>query len=208
MAKKNNVQNVSVAKPKSGGAVFIAPAGTTLPSDAKSELPDTYKCMGCISEDGVVNTQESDSEDIADWEGKIVESPSTTYSETYTTTFIEAVNPDVLKYVYGDENVIIGSNGGLEIRHTGRNEEEAVLVVDTILKGNKIDRLVIPRAKLSEIGDITRKKSELLGYESTIKALSDDEGVCTYEYIDEITKTQTPVTPPESDQGGQQEGGN
>lgn len=195
MAKKNNVNNVSVGKPKSGGAVFIAKAGTTLPSDAKSELPDTFSCMGCISEDGVVNTQESDSEDIPDWEGKIVESPSTTYSETYTMSFIEAVNPDVLKYVYGDENVIIGSNGGLEIRHTGRNEEEAVLVVDTILKGNKIDRLVIPRAKLSEIGDITRKKSELVAYESTIKALSDDSGVCTYEYIDEIVKNTTPANP-------------
>ena len=142
MAKKNNTKNVSVGKPKAGGAVYLAPGETTLPSDALSELPEVFACLGCISEDGVSNTQESDSED-----------------------------------------------GGIEVRHGGRNDNEGVMVVDTILKGNRINRVVIPRAKLSEVGDINRKRDEVIGYESTIKALSDDNGFCVYEYIDEAKKT-------------------
>ena len=189
MAKKINTKNVSVGKPKAGGAVYLAPGETTLPSDALSELPEVFACLGCISEDGVSNTQESDSEDIFDWEGKTVESPSTTYAETFTMTFIEAVNADVLKFVYGDENVIISESGGIEVRHGGRNDNEGVMVVDTILKGNRINRVVNPRAKLSEVGDINRKRDEVIGYESTIKALSDDNGFCVYEYIDEAKKT-------------------
>lgn len=186
MAKKNNTKNVSVGKPKAGGAVFLAPEGTALPQDALTELPEAFACLGCISEDGVTNTQESDSEDIVDWEGKTVESPSTTYAETLGMTFIEYVNTAVLNFVYGEENVQIGENGGIKILHKGRNDKEGVMVVDTLLKGNRINRLVIPRAKLSEIGDINRKRDEVMGYEGTVKALSDDDGVCAYEYIDEV----------------------
>lgn len=52
----NNAQNVSVAKPKVGGAVFVAPVGTDLPTDATTALNAAYQNVGYISEDGVVNT--------------------------------------------------------------------------------------------------------------------------------------------------------
>ena len=166
MAKKKNAGNVSVGKPKAGGAVFVAPAGTALPTDAKTELGEEFACLGCISEDG-----------------------TSKFSETYKMTFIEAVNPDVLKLVYGDSNVEVTAGGGIHVRHNGSERDEAVMVVDTILKGKRINRLVIPRAKVSEIGDVTRKRNELIGYESTVKALADGGGDCTHEYVDEVGET-------------------
>ena len=186
MAKKKNANNVSVGKPKAGGAVFAAPAGTAIPTDATSELAEAFSCLGCISEDGVINTQETESEDFVDWEGDTVETSSTSFTETYQITFIEALNPDMLKAVYGDDKVTVTESGGITVLHTGSDREELVLVVDTLLKGGRIDRLVVPRAKFSEIGDITRARSELIGYETTFKALySDDIQACTAEHISE-----------------------
>ena len=43
---------------------------------------EDYKCLGCISEDGVVNTQSTESEDFNDWEGDVVDTSTTKYSET------------------------------------------------------------------------------------------------------------------------------
>ena len=34
----NNYANVTTGKPKAGGAVFVAPAGTAVPMDAKTPL--------------------------------------------------------------------------------------------------------------------------------------------------------------------------
>lgn len=44
---------VTVSKPKVGGAVWRAPLGTTLPTDATSALDNAFKSLGYISEDGM-----------------------------------------------------------------------------------------------------------------------------------------------------------
>ena len=52
----NNAQNVSVAKPKVGGAIFVAPLGTDLPTDATTALDAAFQNVGYISEDGLTNS--------------------------------------------------------------------------------------------------------------------------------------------------------
>ena len=48
-----DAKNVSAAKPKIGGSVFVAPLGTKLPEDAKSELDAKFNSLGYCSDDGV-----------------------------------------------------------------------------------------------------------------------------------------------------------
>lgn len=178
---KNNPENVSVGKPMADGAVFAAPAGTALPTDCKTALASDFKCLGLISEDGVSNEIETDSEEIKAWGGDVVLNPQTSRVEKYTFTMIET-NEQSLKVVFGDTNVTKTADG-FSVVHNGKEREERVYVIETIMSNGNIKRQVIPRGKVSEIGEIVYKDDEAIGYETTITALLDTAGNTAYEYI-------------------------
>lgn len=179
--QSNNAAYVGVGKPKVGGAIFIAPTGTDLPSDASSDLDDAFKLLGYVSEDGVTLASENDNDNILAWGGDAVYTTQTSFTETVTFTPIE-VNPVVAKAEYGDENVTI-SNGLMTVKHTASELDEKILVIETIPNKNTTARFVAPRAKLTEKGDQTLNDSDPMGRECTFTCLPDSSGVTIYEYI-------------------------
>ena len=47
---------VSAAKPQKGGAIFTAPAGTAIPTDATTALDPAFVKLGYASNEGLSNT--------------------------------------------------------------------------------------------------------------------------------------------------------
>lgn len=178
-----NVENVSTAKPKIGGAVYSAPLGTILPTDAITELDEVFKALGYISEDGLVNANSPETEKVKAWGGDTVAAVQTDKPDTFTYTLIEATNIHVLKEVYGAENVTGTLETGIEIVANSKELEEHSLVVETILKGGTLKRIVIPNGKVSELGDITYVDGTPIGYETTLEGMPDTKGNTHYEYI-------------------------
>jgi hypothetical protein len=179
----NTVSNVSAGKPKVGGAVYRAPKGTALPTNASSELAAAYKALGYISEDGLVNSNAPESEDIKAWGGDTVLSVQTDKPDTFQMKFIESLNSEVLKTIYGDDNVSVESDGSITVKATSTEMEEAVYVVDMIMRGGALKRIVVPTGKISDLGDIEYKDDDAVGYDATITAMPDTNGVTHYEYI-------------------------
>ena len=60
-----------------------------------------------------------------------------------------------------------------------------------ILRGNIAKRVVIPRGKVSEMGDVVYKDNEVIGYELTITCLPDSDGNTHYEYLKSPAVTGT-----------------
>jgi hypothetical protein len=177
-----NTSNVATGKPRVGGAVFRAPKGTTLPKSAVETLATAFKDMGYISEDGLTNAYSLTSENKKAWGGDVVLVSQTGVEDKVSMTLIEPLNIEVLKAVYGDDNVSGDLTTGIVVKVNSDDKEEYVWVFDMILNGAK-KRLVLPSAILSEVGEIAYKDSDMVGYAVTLTALPDADGQTHYEYI-------------------------
>lgn len=178
----NTASNVTAGKPKVGGAVFRAPKGTTLPTDATTDLAAAFKCLGYCSEDGLSNANGMSSNNVSAWGGDIVMNMLTEGSDTFAFTLIEALNEEVLKSVYGSSNVT-ASSGNISIAVNRGNDEEAVWVFDLILRGNALKRIVVPCGTMSELSEIVYNDSDPVGYGITLTGVNDSSGNSHYEYI-------------------------
>ena len=80
----------------------------------------------------------------------------------------------------------VGENGQITVLHNGLEKFEYVYVIETLLTGNRVNRLVIPRGTVIEVGEVVRKDDEAIGYETTISALLDSAGNTAYEHFAEV----------------------
>ena len=185
----NNKANVSVGKPKVGGAVWRAPSGTSLPTDATATLGGAFECMGYVSSDGLTNSNKKDHSEVKAWGGDTVAMPMTSHTDTFAGSFIEALNPVVLKAVHGDANVTGSLADGLAISVDATDDTEHVYVVDQELRDGTKKRIVIPCGLITEVGDVQYKDDTVISYPITITALPDATENTHYEYLKKVATT-------------------
>lgn len=166
---------ITTGKPQVAGGAWIAPSGTTVPTDATSALATEFKSLGFLSEDGLTNDDNVTSEGIKDWSGETQETIVTEHEDKWGCTLISYDDANVMKFIYGSANVTTDTDGSVKsITSTGSNAEEHVLVFEMIQLNGKKHRVVIPRAKITERGTVTYKASEAVGHEITITGLADN----------------------------------
>lgn len=181
----NNAANVMVGKPNSRGGIWVAPLTATVPTDATTALGADFKCLGFASEDGLTNSMSYESEEVKAWGGDTVLSMQTGFTDTFSVRLIEALNEDVIKTIYNSANVsgsLSSQTEGLSIKANNAIRDSYIWVYELTL-GNRLKRIVIPSAKITELGEIAYRDNEPVGYDITLTAVPDASGDCHHEYI-------------------------
>lgn len=187
-ATKNENANVSAAKGVKGGYLFRAPLGSNKPTDLKTQLDAAFKVLGFVSEDGIVFSTESDTEDLKDMNGDIMDSAQSSYKETFTATLAE-VKKGVLDVLYGSKNVT-DATGLLTVHVKGDQLEHGIYVFEGVLKNGRRMRRLIHDAKVTELGDLALTAGELYAREATFTAYLDAESGDYYtDYYDSTETT-------------------
>ena len=179
----NNALEATVGKPKVGGGVSVAPLGTTLPTDATTALGSAFVNIGYITEDGVTNTIGRENTEIKAWGGDTVLNVQTSFSDQWQMTMMQVMNVDVLKTVFGNDNVTGALTTGITVEVNSNLLEAHAWVIDMLYNNDTVKRVAIPNATVIEIGDIVYVDGDPVGYEVTLGTVPDASGNTHYEYI-------------------------
>lgn len=194
-------QNVYAAEPLATGTCFVAPLGTAALTKTDFEdtdpLPAAWVDLGQIGEDGYTETKDVNLEDKRNFGGRVVKVLQTEVTYTYKFVFLESINADVLKAVYGADNVTVtaatATEGALvEVQKTSQKLPHQMWCIDTWDSdlGARY-RSFIPDGQIVEIGDVTLVHSDTVSYEVTLRAFEDDAGVAIYTWVQDSRTTAT-----------------
>lgn len=175
----NNKGNITIGLPKEGGAIYVAPAGTALPTDGSTSLSSAYVNLGYISEDGVTMTTSEETDTIKAWGKDTVMVSQTDYTETVTYNLLETIRTAALQTVRGTDNVALGEDGSVKAVTTGEPLPHIVCVVETIQNNGsaspRYHRIVYGDCQISDrSGDQTYNNSDPVTYPVTITAFKFD----------------------------------
>lgn len=175
----NDKDNITIGRPKVGGAIYFAPAGSTLPTDAESSLSSAYVNLGYVTEDGVTLSTAEETEMINAWGPEQVMVAQNDFSETVTYNLLETIRPAVLQYMRGAENVVIGEDGSIKSGTTGEQLPRGIIVVDTIQNNGSANpryhRIVYGDCQITDrSGDQTYNNSDPVTFPVTFTAFKFD----------------------------------
>ena len=185
----NDSSLITSTNPADGGEFYRAPLGSTLPTDAVDDLDAAFAGLGFTGEDGFVVSQARSTEDKRAYGGDVVYSLQTEYGVSVQVTVYESQNAEVLKTVFGDDNVTV-AGGNTTVKYNKKRLPRSVFVSDHVTDQGLL-RQVIPVGQVTEVGDITLVHTDILMYQLTITAYPNADG----DYMLEYRTVDEPVEP-------------
>lgn len=188
-AVQNNTANVSVGKGVAGGYFFSAPTTATLPTDYSTALSADYVNLGYLTSDGLVIAESTETSDFNDLNGDVIETSRSSREETMQVTFAERKAASE-KELYGQSHVT-DANGMMTIDHTNAERDERIYVFEAVYKNGRRGRIVAPKGKVTELGDLTLASGDLAARQCTIKCMVGSGGYSVREYLQSTETTTT-----------------
>ena len=185
----NSAANIVAGKPLAAGGVYLGPLGTAAPTNSNTALNAAFKSAGYIGEDGLTEGTERSTEKVRAWGGDTVKVLQTDFAVTYTFTFLETLNTDVLNAVYGDENVTptaaTVSTGTLHAVKVNGDTLPKQSFVFEVKDGDARIRIYVPEGQITSVGEVTYNDSSVIGYSVTVEAYRNaTAGANAVKYMD------------------------
>jgi hypothetical protein len=184
----SDTTQIYAAEPTVGGSIFVGPLGTPAPAEpddpsgATAELDAAMIDLGDVGDSGFTEKTDRRITRKRNFGGKVVKVLQTEFGKTYELVFLESMNADVLKAIYGAANVTVAaadSTHGVQVvvRKNAKRLPHQVWVVDTIDSSLGADedhpalwRSYIPDGQIVDTGDVKVVHSDTIEYKVTIEA--------------------------------------
>lgn len=166
-----NTDLILTSKPLATGGVLVADKGTALPTDATTALLAGFRALGYVSEDGLTQAIDRSTDKIRAWGGDTVKVVQSEFAVTYSFTLLQSADEDVLKTVYGADNVTV-TDGDIAIKINGETLPKQVFAFEMKDGDNKV-RIVVPDGQVTEVGEVTFVDEGVISYECTVEAFKD-----------------------------------
>ncbi len=159
------------------GAIYVAPLGTTLPTDQLAALDAGFGEVGYVTDDGVTISIDESVSDLVAWQnGDVVRKLQTSHDVSFAFAMLE-MNDESRELYFG--NYTSGATGVAEI--TGDVQAQKCFIID-IVDGTTKHRVVVPVGQVTERDDITVGSSDAMTLGTTVSCFPDGSGVKAYVY--------------------------
>lgn len=146
--------------------IYLAPLGTTLPTDIDGVLDPAFEDVGWLHSDGITETQTGSVEKIRGHQGNGV--VRTRINEPGTTVSFTALETkDQTQSLRYDEQTVTAAAGvRTAVRGAGQNVSARIAVIDVFDADDDTikERFVIPRLEVSPNGDRVMVNSDIAGF--------------------------------------------
>lgn len=162
------------------GAAYVAPKGTAMPTDSEAVWPSGAVDVGWISDDGITESNSSDTTEIKGWQGgQTVRKVISSSEMTFKFTCIETSKTVLELYHKGSKVITTDGKSVLAIKAPGPDRRTFGF---DVIDGDAHVRIVIPDGEVTETGDITYKSDEAIAYELTVTAYPGPDGMVAMKY--------------------------
>ena len=186
----NDALKVASGRPNPNGAIFRAPLGTALPTDAGTALNATFKGHGYVSSEGMSRAISRAFTEHNAWGGDMVKKQQGNTGVGVNFSLIESGNALVLKATYGEDNVTVTAataSAGTKIAVAfGAEELPIECYIFELKDGDAVRRIVCPRAQ-NTTEDFTQTFADesLIEYPVELTLYKDASNKYFYEYTDD-----------------------
>jgi hypothetical protein len=161
------------------GSVYLAPVGTSPPTDTVGAWPAGWVDLGYLSEDAVTSSFDSETVDIMAWQADAPIFSDVTLTQSFQFQLMQW-NEDTLTWVFGGGTWTAGPPASFAAPAKAAYDAMA-LGIEAVM-GSKIVRWGLSRVKITELGDINIKGDEAALLDVTVKVL-DNAGQSPWKIV-------------------------
>lgn len=166
-----------------GAAVYVAPVGSTAPTDVATAWPVAWTPFGIITEDGELGlTTSSDSNDYFAWDGALLRTTRAKFRSSFSVAGLAEDTDDLFKLLNPGSTATTTSGVTTRTYKTPVVNEQAFGI--EMVDGDVTRRFIVPRGEVTEVDDRTIDNTTMEQFGATVTIYAASDGTMMYEITD------------------------
>lgn len=165
-----------------GADLYVAPVGTTAPTDVATPWAVAWKAAGLLSEDGASESRDQDSTDHYAWGGILVRTTKSKHKRQIKVTCLE---DNLVVFGLTNPGSTAATAAGVTTRTVKVPKSDPRSFGLELRDGEVTKRRLLPKGEVEEVGEVTLSDSELQAFELTITIYPAADGTLYLDITDD-----------------------